>query len=178
MRWTHNVSFASSLMRADARHCHSSLHCIQSELAALHRTTVGTSLPRTIKMQSSCETHRLLVRIGWQVQHEVDIIGIEQRPCSDNRVLHPTRVVKEEAAMLIKAMPQEQQEVLVVDLARVERSHQVSLRTTATMRLVKRKWQNRDLHPSNPERCTVSPAINWKIILHCRCNGHVITDWT
>jgi len=36
-------------------------------------------------------------------------------------------VAKEEAAMLIKAMLQEQQEVLVADLASLERSHQASL---------------------------------------------------
>ena len=119
-----------------------------------------------------------LSRISWQVQHKINIVGIEQRPCSDNIALYPRWVVKEEAATLIKAMPQEQEEVLVVDITKAERSNQMSLQTIATMHLVKRKWQNRDLHPSNPERCTVLPAINWKIILCCRCNGNMIMDWT
>ena len=44
----------------------------------------------------------------------------------------------EEAMTTIKAMPQEQEEVLAADITKVERSNQASLQTM-TMHLVKRK---------------------------------------
>jgi len=47
-------------------------------------------------------------------------------------------VAKEEAATVIKATPQEQEEVLVADIAKVERSNQVILQMMM-IHLVKRK---------------------------------------
>ena len=52
--------------------------------------------------------------------------------------LCPRRVAKEEAAIAIKAMPQEQEEVLVSDIAKAERSNQVRLQVTM-VHPVKRK---------------------------------------
>ena len=47
--------------------------------------------------------------------------------------------MKEEAATAIEATPQEQEEVLVADIARAERSNQTMSLQMMTMHLVKRK---------------------------------------
>ena len=58
-------------------------------LATLHQHVIGMSLPRTVVIIATHETCRLLVRFGRQVQHKINIVSIEQQPCSDNAALCP-----------------------------------------------------------------------------------------